>query len=87
MHAVVVRVTIKDQEAAQEILRERIVPQVSGAPGFVTGHWTRRDDSGMAMIIFESDEAAQAVAGQIEALAVDPVTIEGVEVREVVAHA
>jgi hypothetical protein len=87
MHAIVVRVTVNDREAGEKLLREQVVPQVSGAPGFVAGYWTRRDNSGLSMLVFESEEAAQAVAGQIESPDATAVTIEGVEVREVVAHA
>jgi hypothetical protein len=39
------------------------------------------------MLVFESEEAAQAVAGQIQSPDPDAVTMEGVEVREVVANA
>jgi hypothetical protein len=87
MHAIVVRVTIKDQQAGEKLLREQVVPQVSGAPGFVAGYWTRRDNSGLSMLVFESEEAAQAVSGQIQSPDPEAVTMEGVEVREVVAHA
>jgi hypothetical protein len=87
MHAIVVRVTITDEQAGEELLREQVVPRVSGAPGFVAGYWTRRDNTGLSMLVFESEEAAQALAGQIESPNPDAVTMEGVEVREVVAHA
>jgi hypothetical protein len=80
-------VTVKDQQAGEKLLREQVVPRVSGAPGFVAGYWTRRDNSGLSMLVFESEEAAQAVAGQIESPDPDAVAMEGVEVREVVAHA
>ena len=52
MHAVVVRVTINDQDAADSHLREQVVPGVSQAPGFVAGYWTRKDDTGLAMVLF-----------------------------------
>jgi hypothetical protein len=87
MHAVIVRVTIKDQETAEKALREQVVPSVSGAPGFVNGYWTRKDDTGMSMLVFESEDAARAMSEQIESPDSDAVTIEGVEVREVVANA
>jgi hypothetical protein len=87
MHAIVVRVTIKDEQAGEKLLREEVVPRVSGAPGFVAGYWTRRDDTGLSMLVFESEEAAQAVAGQIESPDPDAVVMDDVEVREVVAHA
>jgi heme-degrading monooxygenase HmoA len=87
MHAVVVRVTISDAEAATAALREQVVPRVSQAPGFVSGHWTRKDNSGLSMIVFESEEAAQAVSEMIHSAVPDAVTLDGVEVREVVANA
>jgi hypothetical protein len=87
VHAVVVRVTLEDIEAARRDLHERVVPGMSQAPGFITGHWTRKDESGLAMVIFESEDAAEAMRERVPALAPDVVTIEDVEVREVEAHA
>jgi hypothetical protein len=46
MYAVVVRVKINDVERAQEALESEVVPQVSGAPGFKAGYWTRSTDGG-----------------------------------------
>lgn len=87
MHAVVVRVTIQDFDTAVEFLTSQVVPGISQAPGFVTGHWTRKGDSGLSMIIFESEDAAQSASERIPSMATEGVTLEGVEVREVVAHA
>ena len=89
MHAVVVKVSIRDADAAQKALEEQVVPRVSQAPGFVAGYWTRADDrsNGQSMIIFESEEAAKAAADQIRANIPDAVTLEGAEIREVVASA
>jgi hypothetical protein len=39
MHAVVVKVSIKDAEAAQQALEGQVVPRVKQAPGFVAGYW------------------------------------------------
>ena len=64
-----------------------VVPRVSQAPGFVTGYWTRKDNSGLSLIVFESEDAARAVSEQIRAMAPDAVTVDDVEVREVVANA
>jgi hypothetical protein len=58
MHAVVVKVTISNREAAESALRGQLVPRVSQAPGFVTGYWTRKDNTGLSMVVFESEEAA-----------------------------
>jgi hypothetical protein len=87
MHAVVTRVNVNDVEAATSHLRENVVPGVSQAPGFVAGYWTRKDDTGLAMVIFESEEAATNMSERVPSLLTDAVTLENVEVREVVANA
>ena len=90
MHAVLVNVTIQDLNQATQMLEEEIVPRASAAPGFVAGYWTRSDDNrGVAMIVFESEDGARGVADMISQGPPNPgaVTLEGVEVREVVAHA
>lgn len=89
MHAVVVRVTVHDRETATRALREQVVPGVSQAPGFVAGYWTSREgsDKGLSMVVFESEEAARGASEQIQSPDPDAVTIDDVEVREVVAHA
>jgi hypothetical protein len=87
VHAVMVRVTISDHEVAEAHLKENVVPGVSQARGFVAGYWTRKDDSGVGMIVFESEDAAETVSGTIPSMVPDEVTLEGIEVREVVAHA
>jgi hypothetical protein len=87
MHGVVVRVTIKDRDPAEQALREQVVPQVSQAPGFVTGYWLRKENSGLSFIIFESEEAARQASENIQSPDPDAVTVDEVEVREVVANA
>jgi hypothetical protein len=89
MHAVVVRVSISDVEAAQKGLEEMVVPRVSGAPGFVAGYWTRNADgsNGQSMLVFESEDAARAVADRLGENVPEGVSLEGAEVREVVASA
>jgi hypothetical protein len=87
MHAVVVRVTIQDREAAEGALRDTVIPRVSQAPGFVTGYWTTKDGKGLSMIVFDSEDAATGASEMIPATVPDAVTLEDVEVREVVGHA
>jgi hypothetical protein len=87
MHAVVVRVTINNREAAQENLRDQVVPRVSQAPGFVHGYWTWKDNTGLAMVVFESEAEATPMSQQVPNMITPDVTLESVEVREVVAHA
>jgi heme-degrading monooxygenase HmoA len=90
VHAVVVNVTIKDFDRAVEMLKGQIVPGVSQAPGFIAGYWTRSEDNrGLSLVAFESEDAANGAAQMIQsqAPANDAVTLDSVEVREVVANA
>jgi hypothetical protein len=89
MNAIIVSVTINDAEKATETLRNEIVPQVSQAPGFVAGYWVSLDNrsQGRGTIVFESEEAASAVADQIHQMAGDEVTLDNVQVGQVEARA
>ncbi len=91
MHAVVVKVSIQDGPAATEFLREKIVPGVSQAPGFVAGYWVRLEggDEGNSVIVFESEDAARATAEEIRKnTGSNPgVTLRDITVGEVVANA
>jgi hypothetical protein len=87
MHAVVVNLTITDPDAAGQALHEQLVPRVSRAPGFVAGYWTVKGDSALSMFMFESREAASRMSNQAVAGVPDGVVLDGIEVREVMAHA
>jgi hypothetical protein len=88
MHAVVVNVTIADRDAAVAELGDQVVPMASGAPGFVAGYWVALSDGkGMSVVVLDSEASAQAAAGQVAPRPGSAVTIESVEVGEVVAHA
>ena len=89
MHAVIVSVTINDGEEATKHLRSEIVPRVKQAPGFVAGYWVRIEggDKGRGTIAFESEDNARAVADQIQQNPNPGVTIESVDVGEVVESA
>jgi hypothetical protein len=94
MHALIVRVTIHNADRTREMLNSRVVPQVSGAPGFKTGYWTwptgGAATDGLSMIMFDSEENARAAGDRVSAVAAegpDDVTLDSVEVREVVASA
>jgi len=39
------------------------------------------------MVMFESEDAAKAMSERVRSMAPDVVTVENIEVREVVAHA
>jgi len=89
MHALFVTASIADYEKARNELRERVIPTVSQAPGFVAGYWLRPQDGGTgnSVIVFESEEAARAGADQLKQTPPSEVTIESIEVREVAGHA
>ena len=92
MNAVVVRVTFNDVEAAEEMLHGEVVPMVKQAPGFVAGWWTRSLDksNGMGVMIWDSEEAAQQAQQRLQSEgpgASDAVSVESIEIREVVANA
>jgi hypothetical protein len=86
VHAVLVSVKIHDFEAGLQELREQVIPRVKQAPGFVAGYWfAPAGDQGWSTVLFESEEQARAAAERIEPP--QNVTIQNVDIREVVAHA
>jgi hypothetical protein len=90
MHAVIGKVSIeagREAEAAEH-LRTNILPRVKEAPGVVTGHWVApQEGHGMAITIFDSEEAAQQGAEMAQdAPRPDFVTFDSIEVREVIEH-
>ena len=94
MHALVVRVTIHHADRTREVLKSQVLPAASGAPGFKTGYWTwdAGEMNGLSMIIFDSEENARAAGDRVSASFSqledrDDVTLDGVDVREVVASA
>lgn len=87
MHAVIVKLTINDPEAAEKALHEQLVPRVSQAPGFIAGYWTTKENSALSMFIFETEEAANGMSELARVAVPDGVTLEDIDVREVVAHA
>jgi heme-degrading monooxygenase HmoA len=87
MHAVVVNVTINDEEGSATVLREQVAPRVSQAPGFVAGYWTRKGNSGLSMTVWESEDAASTASEMVKSVAPEGVTVDSVEVREVVVSA
>ena len=79
MHAVVVTVTIRDREAAESELRNQLVPWASHTQGFIAGYWTIKDTSGLTMILYESEDAANRMSEQTRSAAPGAVTLDSVE--------
>ena len=90
MYAVPHTVTITDPSAAEAGLAQ-VVPRVSGLPGFVAGYWVARSaNKGLALIMFDSREAAQGFADFLKTAPDEGgVTLDrdSIEVAEVMAHA
>jgi hypothetical protein len=90
MHANVVTVEVRDADAGLAMLRDEVIPMIKQAPGFVGGYWWRGEDGdGHALVIFESEEAANGMAERSRATATEdgPATMRNVETVEIVASA
>jgi hypothetical protein len=88
VHAVLVSVKIHDYDHARQELHDDVVPRVKQAPGLVAGYWfAPAGDQGWSTVLFESEEAAQAAAEQVRAASPQHVTIQNVDVREVIESA
>jgi heme-degrading monooxygenase HmoA len=88
MHAAIFNVTIKDRAAAEAGLREQVVPGATESPGFVAGYWLDRgNDRGMAVVLFDTQENAQAWVDSPGPPGDAPITRDSSEVVEVVASA
>jgi heme-degrading monooxygenase HmoA len=87
MHAVVHTVTLTDRSAAEAGLDE-VVPRVTGLPGFVAGYWVARTaDQGVAVVVFDSEEAAQGFANFLKSAPDAPGTTLNRDVGQVLASA
>ena len=53
----------------------------------MAGYWTRKDNTGLSMLVFESEDAATTAEERVRSNMPDAVTLESTEVREVVANA
>jgi hypothetical protein len=92
MHALVVTVSIAagQFEASNKVLRENVVPQVKKAPGFIKGYWAVAEDhtNGLSIVVFNTKAEAENASQMARTSPTPPgVTINHVEIREVVADA
>ncbi len=89
MHAVIVNATLtaEQSDVALKALREQTVPRVKQMPGIIKGFWTRSADGahGTSMVVFASKQNADDAAAAVRSAAPPSVTINSIEVREVVA--
>lgn len=90
MHAALisVRVAAEAQDSALALLRERVVPMVASAPGFVAGYWLEPTDGvGLSVLVYETADQARESAPPVGPAPAPGATIESVEFRAVVANA
>jgi len=85
---VTVRIEPGREEEARQGLMERVLPEVKGTPGIIGGYWMAPEGTvGHSVVLWDTREHAEAVATQLQegSRPVDPVTIEHIEVHEVIA--
>jgi hypothetical protein len=84
----VFQVKIHDQQEANRILDEQIVPGVASAPGLVAAYWVQTTEAtGTSVIVFESEEAVNRAAASGPQPRSEALTVEGFAIGPVVAHA
>jgi hypothetical protein len=87
MHAVIINVTFNDAAAARDEL-DQLVPQVAASPGFVAGYWIALSpEKGTSVVVCDSEESAQALAKTAEEAPAMAVTMDSIQVGEVLGHA
>jgi hypothetical protein len=93
MHAIIVEVKVDSarEEEAQRMLREMVVPRAKARSGFTAGYWVRalQGDALRTVEFFDTEDNARAAAEQISEGPPPgaPVTLESIEIYEVLAHA
>jgi len=68
MHAAFMSVTFSDGGEALEMLKQQVIPNTSGTPGFVSGFWAGNLEAGgrgMALLLFENEDEARTFTGEI----------------------
>jgi hypothetical protein len=90
VHALVVAVSVEPgrEEEGVQYVNTDVVPLVKQSPGIVSGYWlSPTNGQGLAMLLFESQEAAQAAAAMVpNGPRPDFAKFDTIEVREVVAQ-
>jgi hypothetical protein len=85
VYAVVVEVTLKDEDAARSALSERIVPGVRQLPGVQSGYWLAPSSGGgLSFVLFDSEQNATDAAKTVRERVPEFIEVRSVEVREVI---
>lgn len=77
-YAVIMQVKLPglDDEAADRMLNEQVIPHAKTQAGFHKGIWMRSDDgTGMGIVVFDSEDNAQAAASALKPPPGGPVLI------------
>jgi hypothetical protein len=83
------RIDPAQYETARKVLETEILPRIRQIPGVVAGYWLEPiDGKAMTVVVFESKEGAEAPVpnAQPGESPAPGVTVERVEVREVIAQ-
>jgi len=86
MHAALVTLTIDPAhaQAAAAAFMGDVLPRVTSAPGFASGHWLEPvDGRGWALILFDTEAQARAAVPPATAWTAPGVVIERAEIRRV----
>jgi uncharacterized protein YhfF len=89
MYAVLVAVAIESgkEDEALEHLRSQVVPGVKQAPGAIHGYWLAPSGGqGYSTVVFESEEQAKAAAEMVPQRVPEFVTINHIQVQEIIAN-
>ncbi len=90
MYAVVGKVSLDSGRMDEVIgsLESMVLPTVTSQEGHVASYFTRSGDgtNGLSMSVFDTKEQAEASAATMISPPEAPVTIEDVEVREVIGN-
>lgn len=85
MHAVVVEVTLKDEDKARAALSQQVVPGVRQLPGVQGGYWLEpKAGQGLSFVLFDSEEHAKDAASTVRERIPEFVEVRSVDVREVI---
>jgi hypothetical protein len=84
MHAVIFQVDfVAGREDQQEAELDFLTGMMKSTPGFVHGTWMGDDRRGLSCLVFDSEEAARAVAGNAKTPPDGAVSLRSVDVLTV----
>jgi hypothetical protein len=89
VHAVLVNVNIESgrEDEARSNLDKNVVPMTRKLPGAIAGYWLEpQSGQGYSTILFDTEEHAKAAAEGVRGRVPEYVTVNHVQVQEVLAH-